>query len=222
MRVASSETTIQHYIETYDMARFLNENLLSRLALFHFPAYSNVYIEQDEQHFLYFLVEGQVQCNHYHLDGKLAVFAISNPFGAIGDLEILTDEPLRSNVIATRDTTMLGIARPYVQRYGADDPRFLHFLIDQLRAKLYETNNLQVGQVQPLLNRLAVYILSRAMHNNPAEVVLPEKETLASLLGATSRHLNRVLKQLVESEAISDSYPRVQILNRQTLEDMTI
>ncbi len=221
MRVINAEETIQHYVSTFDMTSFLNDDLLSRLQLFNFPVYSNVYIEQDEQHFLYFLVKGQVQCNHYHLDGKLAVFAISNPFSAIGDLEILTEERVHSNVIATQDTAMLGIASTYVDRYGADDPRFLRFLIDQLREKLYNTNTLQVGQVLPVINRLAVYILSQEIDENYS-VILPEKEALASLLGTTPRHLNRVLKELVESGCISMGYPLVRIMNRSALQGFTI
>jgi CRP-like cAMP-binding protein len=222
MRVAHSEETIQHYISAFDMARFLNEDMLGCLQLFRFPPYSDIYMEQDEQHFLYFLVEGQVQCHHYHLNGKLAVFALSTPFAAIGDLEILSEERVHSNVIATQDTTMLGIARTYVHRYGADDPRFLRFLLDQLREKLYQTNSLQMNQVLPVINRLAVYMLAQSTPHEEPAIVLPDKETLASLLGTTPRHLNRVMKTLVESGSISDGYPLVRILNRAALEELTL
>jgi len=52
-------------------------------------------------------------------------------------------------------------------------------------------------------------------------VVLPDKEGLASLLGTTTRHLNRVLKELVAFGCISDGYPLVHILKREALEDLT-
>jgi CRP/FNR family transcriptional regulator, putaive post-exponential-phase nitrogen-starvation regulator len=222
MRVARSEKTIEQYVAKFNMASFLNDDLLGHLQLFHFPAYTHVYIEQDEQHFLYFLVEGTVQCSHYHLNGKLIVIAISRPFAAIGDLEILGRERVYSNVIATQDTIMLGIASPIIHRYGADDPRFLRFLIDQLKEKLYKTNSLQVNQVLPVINRLAVYILSQLADSQDNTVILPTKEELASLLGTTSRHLNRVLKALVDSGSIDTGYPLVRILNRSILEDLTL
>ncbi|MAS36670.1 MAG: Crp/Fnr family transcriptional regulator [Anaerolineaceae bacterium] len=217
IRTIQAEDVIQRYIAEFSMADFLNDDLLAQLQLFRFPAFSNVYTEQDEQHYLYFLVRGQVQCSHYHLNGKLAVFAVSSPFTAIGDLEILTDERVHSNVIATEDTTMLGIARHAVHRYGAHDPRFLHFLIDQLRAKLYKTNSLQMNQILPVISRLAVYMLAQPANADNA-IDLPSKEELASMLGATPRHLNRVLKELVESGSISAGYPRVHILDRATLQ----
>ncbi len=218
MRITKPEKPIQHYISTFDMTRFLNDDLLNNLRIFHFPAYSNVYIEEAEQYMLYFLVEGQVQCSHYHLNGKLAVIALSNPFEVIGEIEIFNEDRLHSNVIATQRTVMLGIERDIVRRYGTNDPQFLHFLIDQLKVKLYRTNALQMNQVLPLISRLSLYLLSQSL-NKDNSFVLPAKEELASLMGTTTRHLNRVLKQLVESGCVSSGYPLVKILDRLSLQD---
>jgi CRP-like cAMP-binding protein len=209
MRVFQSEDVIQRYVAQYDMARFLNSDLLHHLRLFRFAASENVYHEQDEQHYLYFLVDGAVQCSHFQLNGRVAVFALSTPFSVIGDLEILSDEPVWSNVIGAQETLMLGIDSEIVARYGADDPKFLRFLIDQLREKLYKTNSLQINQIMPVIHRLAMYILAQPMQGDM--VTLPSKEDLASLLGTTTRHLNRVLKQLTDTGAIDGTYPRLYI-----------
>jgi CRP-like cAMP-binding protein len=219
---STSEKTIDGYIAKFKMDSFLNDDLINHLQLFHFSIYSHVYVEQDEQHFLYFLVEGQVQCNHYHLDGKLAVFNISAPFTAIGDFEILSEKRVKSNVVATQNSVMLGIARSAVEHYGANDPRFLRFLLDQLREKLYKSNTLQMNQLLPVKNRLAVYMLSHPSKNDYGVVILPIKEELASLLGTTPRHLNRVLKELVESGTINAGYPLVRLLDRVALQDMVV
>lgn len=221
MRITSSEQTIQSYVSQFDMASFLNDDLLDHLELFRFPAYTNIMFEQDEPYYLYFLVEGQVQCSHFHPNGKLAVIDLSIPFTAIGDMEILSEERVRANVIATQDTTMLGIGSHFVERYGADDPRFLRFLIDQLRAKLFKTGTLQMSQVLPVIDRLALYMLAQPTRQD-GTVELPGKEDLASLLGTTTRHLNRVLKELVESGDISAGYPCVRILNRLALQDLMV
>lgn len=220
MRVMSAESRIENYVVQFEMDKFLNEDLLRNLELFQFPIYSHVYVEEDEQHYLYFLVEGQVQCSHYQLNGNLAVFALSNPFSAIGDLEILTSERVYSNVIATKDTTMLGIARSVVERYGANEPKFLRFLIEELRTKLYKANALQINQLLPVVKRLAIYMLAQQGENRDS-LVLPEKEGLASLMGTTTRHLNRTLRQLVDEGVISASYPKVKILDRAALQALS-
>lgn len=220
MRVQHAEEELQHYIVRYNMVNFLNDDLLRHLQLFRFPAYSNIYLEQDEQQVLYFLVEGQVQCSHYHANGKLAVLALTNPFAAIGDVEIFNTTTVMSNVISTRDTTMLGIPSVYVHRYGAEDPRFLRFIISQLSEKFSDRNALQRNQVLLVINRLALYILSQPA-NEEGWVTLPGREELASLLGSTPRHLNRVLKELIDSGHIDYEYPCLRIVDRIALQDLT-
>jgi CRP-like cAMP-binding protein len=209
---------IAYYVEKYQMRDFLNETLIKHLRLFRFAPDSHIFIEQDEQHRLYFLVEGQVQCNHYHANGKVAIFAISSPLTAIGDMEIMSDEPVYSNVIAMRAVTMLGISREAVHRHGSDDPRFLRFLNDQLRRKIYALNALKKHEVRPLRQRLMMYMLSQQMTEEDA-IILPDKNDLAAILGSTSRHLNRVLGELVQDGVISDSYPMIRIFGRSVLSD---
>ena len=219
MKIVNRDETIQRYVSMYDMRRFLNDELLRDLQLFTFPAYATVLLEHTEPPFLYFLVEGQVQCSHYHMNGKLAVIALSTPFCAIGDLEVLSEKRTCSNVIATQPTTMLGITRATVHRHGAHDPPFLRFLIDQLREKLYSNNSLQTNQVLPVASRLALYILAQPMKPDKNIAALPDKESLASLLGTTQRHLNRVIKELVASGGISAEYPTLRVLDRSILEE---
>lgn len=218
MHTSRSLKTIEDYVKIFEMATFLNDALLRQLRLFRFPIHSNIYIAQDEQHLLYFLVEGQVQCTHYYANGKLGVMALSDPFMAIGDIEVLSGERVYSNVIATRDTVMLGIPRSDILAFGADDPRFLRFLIDQLRGKLYTANTYQLNQVLPVIERLALFIHAQIQSGNDAVILPANKEEFASLLGTTPRHLNRVLKELVDSGVIDVGYPRIRILNKSALE----
>lgn len=220
MRVADAQATIQKYVNQFNLAEFLNEDLLAHLQLFQFPIYANIFMEQDEQHYLYFLVEGVAQCSHYHLNGKLVVFALSHPFSAIGDLEILDNERLYSNVISTRPCILLGIERNVVQHYGASDPQFLRFLNSQLKEKLYKANSLQISHVLPVINRLALYILAQRKGDTDEYVTLPAKEDLASLLSTTPRHLNRVLRELVASGTIGKGYPRIHIRDISRLYDL--
>jgi hypothetical protein len=47
VRVANPERAIQHYVSAFNMTSFLNDNLLSCLQLYHFPACTYIYVEQD-------------------------------------------------------------------------------------------------------------------------------------------------------------------------------
>ncbi|MEO1290398.1 MAG: Crp/Fnr family transcriptional regulator [Chloroflexota bacterium] len=219
MVTTNTQTEISHYIDKFKMADFLNEAMLTQLEYTEVPVYQHVYKLGDKQTHLYFLVEGELQCYHYHLNGKLAVFGLSHPFTAIGELEILKQEPIHSNVIATQRTALLGISKAVVDEHGKHDSRFLHFIIEQLTNKLYTSNTLHKNTLLPLKHRLVLYILANT--NTPSTAfTLPAKEGFASLLGTTTRHLNRVLRELITDGAISDGYPLVRILDRVMLEAM--
>lgn len=207
---------IAGYVSQFEMHRFLNEELINGLRLRTYDAYQTVLLEDRPVRNLSFLVEGRLQCTHYHMNGKAAVIALTEPFAAIGDMEILSDRPIRSNVIATQSTTMLAIPNILVERHGADDPRFLRFLLDEVRTKLLESNAVRVAHVLRVASRLGLFILSKTGACN--STVLPSKAVLASLLGTTERHLNRVILELVENGAIETKYPNVHVLDRDVLQ----
>lgn len=209
---------IDEYVRRFQMEAFLTAPLIDDLRLFTFPAFTNIYHEESVAHYLYFLVEGRLQCTHYHASGRPAVFALSAPFTAIGDLEILSETPVHSNVIATTHSTLLGIPRQTVERYGSDDPRFLRFLIDELRKKLCNNDTLLSGRILPAAARLAFYILSEVGDDGSA--ALADKETLAALIGTTLRHLNRIIRELVDHGAITVRYPTIHVRNRRLLEEI--
>ncbi len=211
---------IESYIAGYRMDQFLNLPILERLRLFHFPAYTNIYLEQTEARFFYFLVKGQLQCVHYHMNGKLAVIALTNPLAAIGDLELFSGMPIHSNVISTRQVSMLGLPMRTVEAYGSQDPRFLRFIIDELKKKLYSNSSLLSGHVLSASGRLALFLLSEASTRRQETIELPEKESLASLLGTTLRHLNRIMHELQASGAVDGKYPSLRLLDRTILEDI--
>jgi hypothetical protein len=74
-------------------------------------------------------------------------------------------------------------------------------------------------QSLPVINRLAVYLMSQ-LRDTKDSVILPGKEEFASLMGITPRHLNRVLKEMVDLGAINAGYPHVGITNLDVLEDL--
>ncbi len=216
--------TIQQYIDRFEMTRFLSGTLIDHLRCFTFEAYSAVLTEQSSAKYLYFLVDGQLQCTHFHANGKAAVLALSEPFTAIGDLEVLTDRPIASSVVATRPSTLLGIPTRIVNRYGADDPRLLRFLLDEVRAKMIESNAVQLSHVLPVAARLSLYVLARTNTNGPGKesmtIELPGRDSLASLLGTTTRHLNRIIRQLNDDGALEVHRRRLIVRDAAALESI--
>lgn len=216
------EDELSYYINKFKMDQFLNEKLLNSIQLFHFDSYKTVMTEQTETPYLYFLVDGQLKCAHYNSNGNLAVVAMMHPFSTLGDLEVINNDLTVTSVVSTCSSTVLGIPSSIVRKEGLNDPVFLKFICEELIKKLHSSTSLRLGHLVPVKSRLALYILSRSEASEGQIIILPEKETLASMLGTTYRHLNRVLRDLIEENTIGNGYPGVRIkkiINLQKLID---
>jgi CRP/FNR family transcriptional regulator, putaive post-exponential-phase nitrogen-starvation regulator len=211
---------IAQYIEEFKMDLFLNKILLNNIRLFHFKAYETIIAEQTKTKFIYFLVDGQIKCAHYNSSGTLAVVAMMHPFSTLGDVEIVNNDLTVTSVISTCPSTVLGIPVSIVRKEGLMDPLFLKFINAELVKKLQSSTSLRLGHLVPVKSRLALYILSKADTREDTVIILPEKEALASMLGTTYRHLNRVLKDLIEERTLGPGYPGVRIKNIKNLQNL--
>lgn len=206
--------SVAGYVEQFALGEALNPALLRCLRLYSFPAQTALYTQSADTPLLYLLVEGRVQVTYDHPTGTFGLLAMMSPLAVIGDVEIFEPAENYSNVITLENSVCLGIEKRFVLQYGADDPRFLRFIIRHLVSKLVHASLIQTTIVLPLAARLAAYLLRQP--SNP--IVLPGRGALAALLGTTPRHLNRVLKQLHDSGLITASGTRIQVLNAGGLE----
>jgi CRP/FNR family transcriptional regulator, putaive post-exponential-phase nitrogen-starvation regulator len=209
------------FIEQFKLREHLNTYLINHARLFAFPANYDLYLQTQEQIFFYILVSGSVQVSYFHENGKLSVLALLSPVALIGDLELFNTQLIRSTVVTLTETRLLGIEKTVVQQYGYDDVRFLRFIIRNLTEKLYENNTLQTGNVLTLANRIASYLLHNTTESRNT-INIPSKSHLAGLLGATPRHLNRVLRQFQQEHLIIVQENRIQILNRANLDSRSL
>jgi CRP/FNR family putative post-exponential-phase nitrogen-starvation transcriptional regulator len=212
-----SQETVDHYIHAFELDQHLNPDLLRCLRLVSLPAQREFYVQTEEQTSIYLMVAGKVQVQHLHPNGKTAVLAMMTPLAVIGDLELFRFEDIKTNVVTLEPITLLAIEKPFVIRYGYDDPRFLRFIIHQLTSKLYESSNIHVGSVLSVTHRFAAYVLQLHEQGGDNSLLLPAKAHIASLLGTTSRHLNRVIRQLQDEGIVSLHGHRLTILNLQRL-----
>ena len=207
------DNELAHYIKKYKIDSFLNPRLLKQIKIFHLKSYETLITEQTIPQYLYLLVEGHIKCAHYHSNGTLAVVQLMHPFSALGDVELINNNLTITAAVATQPSTVLGILTSIVREEGMNDPLFLSFINKELVKKLHDSTALRLGHLLPVKSRLALFIISKPNASDGKVVIFPEKEALASMLGTTYRHLNRVLKELIEENTIGEGYPGVRIRN---------
>ena len=205
------EEKISDYIERFDMRSFLNDRLIDGMEIFRIPRHQTLILEKSQIRYLYFLVEGQLSCIHYNFNGNIDVMAITKPLTVIGDVELLDEQPSSTAVTTGLDSVLLGIRIDRVRRFGLEDPRFLRFIIMQLSAKIRRSTILRYGSSLPVKSRFAFFILAHYGEAADGVIILPDKDELASMLGTSTRHLNRIIREFIKAGAVGKGYPGMRI-----------
>ncbi len=219
-KFSKKENELEYYIKKFNIDSFVNNKMLKQMKVFHFKAYETIFAEQTKAQYVYFLVDGQLQCAHYNSNGTLAVVAMMNPFSTLGDIELINNDLTETAVVTLCASTLLGIPLSIIQKEGLNDPLFLKFICRELVNKLHSSTSLRLGHLIPVKSRLALFILSKPEVLEGRVVILPEKEALASMLSTTYRHLNRVFRELIVEDTIGCSYPGVKIKNIMNLQKL--
>ena len=81
---------------------------------------------------------------------------------------------------------------------------------------------MSINILSPIENRFASYLISSLPSNSPRELIVDIDgiNNLSELLGASYRHLNRVIKNLSDEKIIKKDKNSIQILNIDKLKDL--
>ena len=208
--------TLQAYIDRFHLADHLNSDLLRCLRLYKLDAERDIEVNDPTQARLYFLVEGSVHVSYDYLDGTHSSIGTLTPVDLIGELDLFVEPNLRLSLTTAEPCTFLYIERDFALRYGANDPRFLRLIIQNLSTKLIHSTLILRHNVLPLSGQVAAWLLSRT---TPAQAIVPiqSKHYFAGLVGTTPRHLNRILNTFVHDGLIRVEENLIEILDRTAL-----
>lgn len=177
---------------------------------------------------LYFVVSGKAKVFISLSDGKELLLAYFTQKGIIGEIELMTDAiTTQTTVQAVSDLVCLALP---LSVYAAELKRnavFLNFVAKDLAEKLAQrVINSAITALQPLETRLCAYILQTASYNqsnknnqNTACEYFNEKLTeVASVMGASYRHLLRCLGTMCNKKFIEKTPAGYKIINRRLME----
>jgi CRP-like cAMP-binding protein len=121
-------------------------------------------------------------------------------------MELLNDYRMQCNVESVEESLLIGIRVEIVRSMAGEDARFLKFIAESLSHKLYTMSNAaSINLLNTLESRLASYILSVSDNDNNVynyEIKTTKLTELATLLGTSYRHLNRVVNSLASKGII--------------------
>jgi len=209
----------RHYIEHFRLADYLPDEIIAQIELISVSKGEFLYHQNDELSFIYFLVNGKVRINYIEDSGIEAVYAFETPFSVIGELELFSTDKLLRNVQAYEDSTVLALSAKYVREHAFDNVQFLHFMIAQFRTRVLVLSSLISKSSESVEFLISRYILKRSEKEGD-ELQLEKRDSLSAMLGISTRHFNRVLKDLHEKDIIFLKNKTLLIKDRSYLVDL--
>lgn len=165
----------------------------------------------------YGVMAGMVKLQTSGPDGKVSAF-LGVPAGEwFGEGSVLREGVWRYDVVALRDTTLIGLPLPQFQDLYRRNLAFNHYLIDRLNLRLGQAMAIiESGRLRSPEERVAQY-LSHLFWQGMRKINLSQ-EDLGHLAGLSRQTINRVLKQFEAQGWVSLEFGRVDIVNQEALE----
>lgn len=167
----------------------------------------------------YGVLSGMAKLQTKSPDGRLSAF-LGVPAGEwFGEGSVLKGGFWRYDVIALRDTTLIGMPLAHFQHLYRHSLPFAHFLIEHLNMRLGQAMSaIESGRLRSPDERVAQY-LSHFFWTGLRKITLSQ-EDLGHLAGLSRQTINRVLKQFEAQGWVSLEFGRVDILNQAALEQL--
>lgn len=213
LKKSKDNTLLKTYIKKYLLDSFLNKDLINYCELHTFKKNEMICTLNETMNYMYFLVKGKAKIYTLISTGKSLLLSFTTPLSIMGDIEFLDNPAADCSVQALESCHCIAIPIDKVQKFACNDPKFLRFIISSLEKKLRNNSNFSsINMLYPLKNRFASYLLS--IPNTDDKIVEIEELThISELLGSSYRHLNRVIKDLCDTNIILKELNTIKILN---------
>ncbi|MCP1146581.1 Crp/Fnr family transcriptional regulator [Lysinibacillus endophyticus] len=194
--------------------QFRND-IISKLQLKTYKENECILKTGDEIDGLYFLIEGKYYVSSLEITGKELLLRYSKKPSILGDIEIFEQCKIQSNCIAAENCEFIFVPLHIYNNYLKSDSSFTHLLLKEMAYKLKTcTISSRVNALSPVSVRLAAYYCTiESSRANSEYITTNNLDEIASLIGTTKRHLNRILKQWNEEGTIHREGDKVQVLN---------
>jgi len=221
MKIINSPNLLKKYIELYNINSFFSTNIEKYMSLYQFKKGELLFTTSEKVNFFYFLVSGGTKIVLNLETGKSLLIDYSKPLEMLGEMEIVNNPYSKYDVIATEDSTLIGIPMETFSKLIDSDPIFWKYLYSSTIDKLQSTVNSNIiSSSYSFEHVLANYLITHAIE--VGDEILVESinfSDLSQLLGTSYRHLNRVLKKFIEKGLIKKDKRKIIITNYEKLSE---
>ena len=166
---------------------------------------------------LTYILSGKVKIVRSLFNGKEHILETLNQPQILGDVELMTNQPAGSSVIALEEVQAVQLPLNNKEEL-LKDPVFLYQIGRNLARALHKQGiTASTNASYSVKERLATHILNSEEEN----IFQLSPSILASRFGTSYRHVQRVIKQFIDQGIIEkEAFKTYRILERQTLEKL--
>jgi CRP-like cAMP-binding protein len=152
-----------------------------------------ILIQGASPEYAYILVDGEAGVYQLTMNGIVFLAYVYSDDDLFGEIELLNEKPVVSNVRANRLCKTVRIGRDDFYRWLQADPAFALFICQQLADKLYASSINSVTNIAyPLKYRLLYFLWNANQQGNK----YVKKEDIIAALGSNERSINRIIQEL--------------------------
>ncbi|MCI3919558.1 Crp/Fnr family transcriptional regulator [Paenibacillus sp. TRM 82003] len=222
MKEIRDRESLERYILAHELAPVFPEALKPHMTLCRFEPGESICVQGGASSDLFVMVQGKIKIYHTSPEGRTLVINFLSPPEVIGDIEYVRRIDFLNTVEAVSSVWMIRISYRRLSEVANDHAPMLRFLLDGITKKFISKSHAMRSQLlHPVEVRLAGYLLSVSFDESDASfrgrVPTAELPDLANLLGASYRHLNRVIRKFVEEGAVERTKSWIVVTDRDAL-----
>ncbi|MFJ8064014.1 Crp/Fnr family transcriptional regulator [Psychrobacillus sp. NPDC096426] len=216
-----------HLLSTY----YLNNEELKKLFSdkqhpFQIRRYSRnevILLEGEEIDGLYIQVSGRTKITTSVITGKALLLRFCSAISIMGDIELIQKVPIQSQVSAVIDSDFIFIHKTYIRNELMKDLAFLQQLLIHTTYKLQTcTTASRINLLASVETRFASYLCTvRNGETFGKEIHTTNSVEIASLIGTTTRHLNRIIEKLVNEKVIEKEKKEIMVIDWEKIEEFS-
>ncbi|MBR5316206.1 MAG: transcriptional regulator YeiL [Firmicutes bacterium] len=208
----------EQYMKKYPVHEYFSGKISQYLELHTFKEGEFICEERKAPDHLYFILEGKVKLSLIHQDGSVTLVQYYEPGDILGELELLGMRDQSQSIQAVGAVVCFALPIVQCKDILMSDVKFLQTLCRLVAGKMQRgVNKLVEMQSFSLENRLAAYLLQKEEEVGRGQWMQVKLTDLALYLGASYRHLSRVMKTFDEEGWIQKERTRIMVVQHSVL-----
>lgn len=183
-----------------------------------------VLFEGEEIDGLYIQISGRTKITTSVITGKALLLRFCSPVSIMGDIELIQNVDIQSQVSTIEETDFIFIDKYDVKNKLFHEIGFMQELIKHVTYKLQTcTTASRVNLLASVETRFASYLCTTRDSSNMfgKEMHTTDHQEIASLIGTTPRHLNRIIEKLCLANIIYKDKKQIVVNEWKTIEQIS-